>query len=328
MTSSVKSLLTILWKKIGIKKRLLPKVYSCEDVVGGITSEASEETGLAEGVQVAAGQVDCNAGWSGAGAINPGDVQMNLGTCGNFGVVHSGEFFDTSMHNFPYTTDSENTYITAATTLTGGQVLRYLRDLMFGHETEECERSDGSVYEIMTDEAGKIDPGSEGLVFLPFLMGERTPIWDTDARGCLFGLSLHHTRAHIVRAGLEAVAYALYDSYQIFKNKGVKFNLPLVLNEGGAVSRLWREIITDVFNTPTVVVKSRIGAPYGDAILAGVATGVFDDFGIAREKAEYVDRIEPDKKRHEKYMEYFRIYKDIYEHVKDDYKNLAKLTGK
>ncbi len=315
-----------IMEKIGISPDVLPEIHSCEEVVGGITKEAALATGLAPGTKVAAGQVDCNAGWSGAGAINVGDVQMNLGTCGNFGVVHNGEYFNNTMHNFPYTTDSRNTYITVATTLTGGQVLRYIRDLMYMHESSECEKSGENIYSIMSEQAAAVPLGAEGLIFLPFLMGERAPIWDVAARGCLFGLSLHHTRAHVVRAGMEAVAYALYDSFRIFKEQGITFNLPLALNEGGAVSKVWRKIITDVFNTPTVVVKSRVGAPYGDAVLAGVAAGVFKDFSIAKEKTELVDRLEPDQGNHERYMKYFGIYKDIYNHVKDDYRHLAELV--
>jgi xylulokinase len=98
-----------------------------------------------------------------------------------------------------------------------------------------------------------------------------------NARGVIFGLSLHHTKGHIVRAMMEGVAYAMYDSFRLIKEAGLPVNYPMVLNEGGAVSKLWRQIITDVFNVPTVLVKRRTGAPFGDAILAGVATGVFKD---------------------------------------------------
>ena len=98
-----------------------------------------------------------------------------------------------------------------------------------------------------------------------------------------------------------------------------------VLNEGGAKSSLWRQIITDVFNVPTVLVKRRTGAPFGDAILAGVATGAFGDFSIAKEWAEYIDPMEPSRDNHERYMEYFDLYKRIYEHVKGDFEDLARL---
>jgi xylulokinase len=159
-------------------------------------------------------------------------------------------------------------------------------------------------------------------------MGERTPIWDVNARGVIFGLSLNHTKGHIVRAMMEAVAYAMYDSFRLIKGSGLEISYPLVLNEGGAKSVLWRQIITDVFNVPTVLVKRRTGAPFGDAILAGVATGVFGDFSVAKEWAEYIDLTEPSQENHEKYMQYFALYKQIYEHVKDDFKELAALRDK
>jgi len=130
-----------------------------------------------------------------------------------------------------------------------------------------------------------------------------------------------------VRAMMEAVAYALYDSYRLIETSGLQLNDPLILNEGGAVSTLWRQIITDVFDTPTVLVARRTGAPFGDAILAGVATGVFDDYSVAKKWAEYVDRMEPAPGNHEQYMDYFTLYKSLYEHVKEDFQTLAKLRG-
>ncbi len=111
------------------------------------------------------------------------------------------------------------------------------------------------------------------------------------------------------------------------KEERKKINYPIVLNEGGAKSKLWRRIITDVFNIPTILVKSRIGAPFGDALLGGVSTGIFKDYSIAKEKAEYIDLMEPIKENHERYMEYFRIYKNLYNHLKQDFKDLAKVRN-
>lgn len=212
--------------------------------------------------------------------------------------------------------------MSAATT--GGQTLRYLRDEFSPLEVAMEKLLPGtSAFDYLEKEAGTVPPGCDGLLVLPYLMGERTPIWDVNARGVIFGLSLNHTKAHLVRAFMEAVAYALYDSYVIFEKSCSKINLPIVLNEGGAKNPLWRRIITDVFNVPTVFVKSRIGAPLGDAVLAGVSTKVFPDFSIAKRKAEYIDRLEPVKENHELYMQYYAIYKSLYEHVKEDFVKLA-----
>jgi sugar (pentulose or hexulose) kinase len=322
-----------LLEEIGIDPNLMPDLFECSDIIGEVTHEAAAETGLVAGIPVAAGQVDCNAGWVGAGATEEGDIQSNLGSVGNFGLIHKNEDFIFSpvghaMINFAYTVDSKDTYITVPSTTTGGQSIRYLRD-NFSQVEVETERVLGvSTYDLLNLQAAKVPPGSEGLIILPFLMGERTPIWDVYARGVIFGLSLHHTKGHIVRAMMEAVAYALYDSYRLIQGAGLKINFPLVLNEGGAVSKLWRQIITDVFEVPTVLVKRRTGAPFGDAILAGVATGVFEDFGVAKQWAEYIEPMEPDQSQHANYMECFALYKRLYEHVKEDFRELARLRDR
>jgi len=317
-----------LLDRIGIPEALLPDLCRCDEIVGTVTKDAAQATGLTAGTPVAAGQVDCNAGWVGAGAIEEGDIQMNLGTCGNFGIIHRDTHFYETMIAFAYTTDSEATYITVPTTTTGGQLIRYMRDNFYQAESAAQAQTGIDPYDVINREAEPIPPGAEGLVVLPFLMGERTPIWDVYARGNIFGLSMHHTRGHVVRAMMESVAYALYDSFRIIRDTGRKINAPIVLNEGGAKSPLWRRIITDVFNVPTVLVERRTGAPYGDAILAGVATGVFADFSIAKAWTRYVDPMEPNPGHHAIYLEYFELYKQLYDHVKDDYQTLAALRRK
>lgn len=314
--------------EIGLSSDLFPPLYRCEDIIGKVTEEAANETGLCAGIPVAAGQVDCNASWIGAGMTEEGDIQMNLGTCGNFGIITHETNFSDSMINFAYTSDSEKTYIIVPTTTTGGQLIRYMRDNFYLLEKENETVSGINTYDIINKEAEDIPAGSDGLIVLPYLMGERTPLWDSNARGTIFGLSLNHTRGHIIKAMMESVAYALYDSYKIIKDSGITINSPIVLNEGGAKSVLWRQIITDVFNVPTVLVKRRTGAPYGDAILAGVATGIFKDFYVTKQWTDYIDRLEPNPKNHAVYKEYFKLYKKLYADLKEDYSLLADLRNK
>jgi ribulokinase len=317
-------------ERVGLQPDLIPDLVRCEEIIGYVTPEAAEATGLAAGTPVAGGQVDCNAGWIGGGAVQPGDIQMNLGTAGNFGIIHQNRDFlfspaGAASINFEYTVD--NTYVTVPTTTTGGQTIRYLRD-QFSPLEMEMEKTTGlNAYDMLNIQAEKVPPGSDGLIFLPYLMGERTPIWDVYARGVVFGLSLNHTKGHLVRAAMEGVAYALYHSYEVLNQAGLNIHYPLVLNEGGAKSKLWRRIITDVFNLETVLVKRRTGAPYGDAILAGVATGIFPSFSIAKDWVEYIDPIEPDPSAHARYMEYFELYKRIYYSSKDNFKALARLRS-
>ncbi len=315
-------------EKIGLSTDLFPPLYFSRDIIGEVTSKAAKETGLAPGIPVAAGQADFNASCIASGVINEGDIQSNLGTCGNFGIIHKDTDFMFEMIAMGFTVGEESTYITIPTTTTGGMSLRFIRD-EFSHMEVAAERSFGvDAYDLLNRQAEKIPLGSQGLIVLPFLTGERTPIWDPNARGVVFGLSLNHTKGHWIRATMEGVAYAMYDSFRMIKETGRKINYPIVMHEGGAKSKLWRQIITDVFNTPTVLTKQRTGAPFGDAYLAGVATGHFKDFARCKELAEYVDRMDPDDQNHQKYMEFFQLYKKVYGHLKEDYKELAVLREK
>jgi ribulokinase len=315
---------------VDIAPGILPAIHRSEAIIGSVTAEATAATGLAAGTPVCCGQVDFAASCIAAGITAEGDIMSNLGTVGNFGVVHKNKAFNFSpigatMINWAYTVGATDTYLTVPTTMTGGQSIRFLRDA-FGQYEMETERVLGvSAYDLLNLQAEKIAPGSDGLLVLPYLMGERTPIWDTAARGVIFGLSLNHTKGHLVRAMMEAVAYALYDSYELLLQAGLPIKYPLVLNEGGAVSKLWRQIITDVFNVPTVLVQRRTGAPYGDAILAGVATGVLPNFDVAKQWVQYVAQMDPDPGRHARYMEYFALYRRLYRHVKEDFQALAAL---
>jgi ribulokinase len=315
---------------LGVPPSLLPELFEPTDVIGEVTTESARASGLAPGTPVAAGQVDCNAGWIAGGAITAGDAQLNLGTCGVLGVVHSNtDFLRTpeglQMVNIPYTTTPRDTFSAVAVTTTGGQALRYLRDT-FGTVEIGVERQlHVDAYDLLTLQARNVPAGSEGLVFLPYLMGERAPIWDTSARGVLLGLSLHHHRGHVFRAFLEGVAYALYDSFSVLRASGLEITFPLVFNEGGAKSDVWRRIITDVLGVPSVLIKDRTGAPLGDAMLAGVAVGVFPDFSVAKERSRYVELLEPDDRNHQIYQEFFDLYKSIYTHVQDDFKSLQSL---
>ncbi len=315
---------TMMLQAIGLPTYIFPQVTDCVDIIGIVNEQAALDTGLAPGTLVLSGQTDCNAGWLGGGATRVGDIQMNLGTCGNFGVILPSADFKPGTINFNYTLPG--TFITVPTTTTGGVLMRYMRD-QFSHLEKATEQLTGlDAYDLLNMEAAKIPPGSEGLVVLPYLMGERTPLWDANARGTIFGLSLRHTKGHLVRAMMESVAFALYHSFEALGFSGSALNVPIVLNEGGAKSELWRRIITDVFNLPTVMLKNRVGAPYGDCLLAGVGAGVIKSFDLAREKAQYVGLMEPDAATHQVYMDYFDIYKDLYPQLKEQFAKLAQVN--
>lgn len=316
---------------ISLDQEILPTLYDCTDVVGSVTADAAAETGLAPETPVVGGQVDCNAGWIAGGAVEPGDMQLNLGTCGVLGVVHQSMDYlshpdGLRMVNIPYTTSPQDTFAAVAVTTTGGQALRYLRDTFSGLEMDVERMLKISSYDLITLQARDVRPGSDGLLVLPYFMGERSPLWDASARGVVFGLSLHHTRGHIFRAFMEGVAYALYYSYSVLQRTGLGASHPLVFNEGGSRSEVWRRIVTDVFGIPTAMLQSGGGAPLGDAILAGVGVGVFKDFTVAKQNVRYGEHLEPVAENHDRYMEYFEVYKGLYADVQDRFQQLQELV--
>lgn len=314
--------------KLGIDMDILPSVHPCEEIIGEVTGEAAEKTGLLAGTPVIAGTVDAFAGWLAGGATEAGEVQLNLGTAAVLGVVTGKPNFVEKLWNCVYPVDSANNYVIFGSTTTGGYVMRNLRDHFSAYEKFVEANSEYDAYDLLNLDAGKTKPGADLLITLPHFMGARTPEFNRDARGVVFGWNMNHKKGHLIRSMMEGVAMSAYCQYQTMQDHGIMMKGPIVMNEGGAKSRLWRQIFTDVFDRPTVLLKNRTGAPYGDAILAGVSSGWLPDYGAAKEWAEYVDEIEPNAKTHKLYMEIYEIYQSVYGHLQEDYERLAELRMK
>lgn len=311
-----------------IDQKLLPEVFPCESVIGEVTGEAAKLTGLRRGTPVIAGTVDAFAGWLAGGATEPGETQLNLGTAAVLGIVTGKPKFVENLWNCVYPVHSENNYVIFGSTTTGGYVMRHLRNNFSAYEQFVEKTSSYDSYDLLNLDAESTKPGADLLITLPHFMGARTPEFNKDARGVVFGWSMNHRKGHLIRSMMEGVAYSVYLQYSAMLAQGIPTKGPLVMNEGGAKSRLWRRIFTDVFNRPTVLLKNRTGAPYGNAILAGVATGWLPGYEVAKEWADYVDYLEPDPKNSDMYMKIFEIYQSIYRHLQEDYAVLSKLSRK
>lgn len=314
--------------KLGIDMELLPEVFPCEEVVGEITQRAAEQTGLMQGTPVIAGTVDAFAGWLAGGATEAGEMQLNLGTAAVLGVVTGKPNFVEKLWNCVYPVDSKNSYVIFGSTTTGGYVMRNLRDNFSTYERFVEASSGYDAYDLLNLDAGKVKAGSDLLITLPHFMGARTPEFNRDARGVVFGWGMNHKKGHLIRSMMEGVAMSAYCQYRAMQANGIEMKGPIVMNEGGAKSRLWRQIFTNVFDRPTVMLENRTGAPYGDAILAGVSTGWLSDFNVAKQWANYVDYIEPDPNTHALYVEIYEIYQSVYAHLQEDYRRLAALRDK
>lgn len=316
---------TDIIERIGLDADKFPEQYPCDEVIGEVTKEAAKRTGLKAGTPVVAGTVDANAAYIASGATEDGDFSLAMGTAGCMGVIHKEEKFTRNLVTIVHGADSRNTYSTSATTVSFGAVTRYFRDNLGQFESFSAKMLDIDEYDLMNLEIQKVPAGSGGLIVLPYLMGERTPIWDTKARGLVFGLSLSHTRGHLLKALMEGATYALYDNYRYMLENHIKITMPLYVGEGGAKSRAWRQIVADVLDVPVAYMKESKGAPAGNAIIAGVGTGVFKDYTIAKKWVRVTDRSEPIKENHDKYGKMHQVYQKLYPHLKADFEELSKL---
>ena len=252
-----------------IDERLLPSLHESPAVCGKISSNGAAETGLRVGTPVVAGAGDQAAGATGMGIVSAGAVSATIGTSGVVFAATDRPALDPHgrVHTFCHAIPGR--WHVMGVTQAAGLSLRWFRDT-FATNSSGARES----YDQLTAEAAKIPAGSDGLLWTPYLMGERTPHLDSNARGALVGLTASHTRAHVVRAILEGVAFSLCDTFTLFR----EMNVPVTsirLGGGGARSPLWRQIQADVYGHAVEIVEAEEGAAYGAALLAGVGAGLW-----------------------------------------------------
>ncbi|MCI9341282.1 MAG: hypothetical protein HFG94_11635, partial [Dorea sp.] len=204
---------------------------------------------------------------------------------------------------------------------TAGAIVKWFRNTLCQWEVENQKNGGADIYDVLNGQAQKIPAGSEGLVVLPYFMGERSPVWDSDAKGTIVGLSLTHTKGHLYRAFLEAVAYCLRDAMEA---TGEDLGEYILIAGGVTKSKVWRQIFADVTGYPVVCPIYDVEANMGDVMLAGIGTGILTYEEV--KKWQVLDeKIMPDEENHKKYNEYFRLYKNIYRHLKEDMKELTDI---
>jgi xylulokinase len=252
----------------GLDSAMLPRLFESPEVCGRVSPKAAAETGLLEGTPIVAGAGDQAAGAIGMGITRPGAVSVTIGTSGVVFAATDRPALDPGgrLHTFCHAIPDR--WHVMGVTQAAGLSLRWLRE-HFGLTAQGDE-----AYALMTREAAAIEPGADGVLWAPYLMGERTPHLDPGIRAALIGLAATHTRGHIVRAVLEGVAFSLRDSFTIFNELGVPVRR-VRLGGGGARSSLWREIQSNVYGHPVETVDADEGAAYGGALLAGVGAGLW-----------------------------------------------------
>ncbi|HLV95427.1 MAG TPA: xylulokinase [Candidatus Acidoferrales bacterium] len=300
----------------GINSEILPEIFESPDISGRISEEGARATGLRVGTPVVAGAGDQAAGAVGMGIVRPGAVSATIGTSGVVFAATAAPTMDPHgrIHTFCHAVPGR--WHVMGVTQSAGFSLRWFRD-------EFCAGHPGNrvSYDQLTAEAAKTSAGADGLLWLPYLMGERTPHLDPDARGALVGLTAQHTRGHVVRSILEGVAFSLCDTLTIFR----ELKLPIEsirLGGGGARGKLWRQIQADVYGMPVEILEAEEGAAYGAGLLAGVGVGVWPSVESACETAVKVaQRLEPDPARVEIMNRRYEEYRKLYPALKDTFRN-------
>src|SRR5438270_1406317 len=265
---------TEVLNKTGIKESLLPGLFESPQVCGKISAAGAEATGLKAGTPVVAGAGDQDAGAVGMGIARAGAVSATIGTSGVVFASTDRPAMDPQgrLHTFCHAIPGR--WHVMGVTQAAGLSLRWYRD-HFGGASPGVQKKDGrDPYDVFAEEASTAPTASEGAFWVPYLMGERTPHLDPNARAALLGLSASHTRAHVVRAILEGVAFSLKDSFTIFDEMKIPVT-SIRLGGGGAPSPLWRQIQADIYGHEVEIVAAEEGAAYGAAILAGTGAGAW-----------------------------------------------------
>ncbi len=311
-----------LLEKLELDESLLPRVVESEDVTGTLTSAAAEELGLTTACKVVGGAGDCAAGAIGNGVVRQGVLSTSIGTSGVMFVYSDEPQYDTAgrLHTFCHAVRGK-WHMMGVNLTSGGSLQWWVESVLQGLSDQQL----GQVYEAATKEAAEVPAGSGGLLFLPYLNGERTPHADPLARGAFVGLNLTHKRAHLTRAVMEGVTFALQDSLAIIQGLNVPVK-EVRASGGGSRNPLWRQMQADVFDKKITTLKVEQGPAYGVALLAAVGDGAYRDIAQACDATiEVASQTAVDKKAAKAYAKLFPVYQRLYSQLKSDFATLATL---
>ncbi|NCD32216.1 MAG: hypothetical protein EOL87_02240 [Spartobacteria bacterium] len=315
-----------MMEKLGIPADKMPqRLVASTDVVGQITADAAKRTGLAEGTPVIAGGVDAAVATMTAGVFKPGAHVAMVGTSMCWGFISEENRLSPGLISMPYVLNPEKYTYTFGGAITAGAVVSWFEKNLGRMETEAGKLCDIPAVVLLDKKAEKIPAGSQGLLTLPYMMGERSPIWDPAACGMLIGLNLVHTKAHMYRSFLEGVAMALRHNMDEVLGK-IPLDSTLLLVGGAAKSALWTQIFSDVTGFPISIIKEQVEAPLGDALLAAVGIGLVDDPEVMRSWFTIEEVAQPQDAAHTVYNTLYSVYKDMYKNNREAMHTLGSIN--
>lgn len=303
-----------LCAELGVRPELLPRLVRSHDIVGRVTEAAARATGLLAGTPVAAGGLDAACGTLGAGVLHNAETQEQGGQAGGMSICMDAPHADRRLILSPHVVPGR--WLLQGGTVGGGGALNwFVRE--FGEAERAAARGRGTnVFAELDACAAQVPAGSDGLVFLPYLAGERSPVWDANAKGVFYGIDFAKTRAHFARAVMEGVAYSLRHNLETAREAGVCAQSLRAVG-GAANSALWMQIKADVTGRQIEVASADTATALGAALLAGVGTGLYADFEDAVRRTVHVKkRWEPCETRQSAYEAGYRTYRALYENLK------------
>ena len=295
--------------------------FESSSVTGTVTKEASEKTGLPEGIPVIAGGGDNAASAIGNTIVEEGKVFNSIGTSGVVFAYADKPILDPKLRTHTFCHAVPGKWHIMGVMLSAGGSLKWYKDTFCDIEKYSAEKEACDVYDILNKKASQIPIGCEGLTFLPYLSGERCPYPDPYARGCFFGMTLKHTRDHFTRSVFEGISFGLNDSFDILKEMKVPIK-QAVATGGGARSDFWKQMLADITGIPHATVENDEGPSYGAALLAGVGCGIYSSVIEASKQNKIVSLKEPKAENTKLYQAPMKIYKALYPKVESLFKEI------
>lgn len=306
-----------LFETLGIERGLVGKLCECAENIGETTEEIQKATGLPKKIPVIAGGGDSVVSAIGTGAVKEGECFTSIGTSGIICTNTKEIKVDAKGRVNTYCSAVPGMWSVITCSITSGYALKWMKENFCVSDAEAAKERGMDIYSLLDETAGRVASGSEGLIFLPYLMGDRTPHLNPDAKGVFFGITSKHGRAEFIRAVMEGTAYSLAEGTEVFRELGIELTRH-VLCGGGARGRTWRGILADIYGSGVCTAPNDSGAAMGAAVLAAVGSGIYRNLDEATEKMIKTSEEEPySEERHIKYMERFKVYRELYRRLED-----------
>ncbi|MDP3011722.1 MAG: FGGY-family carbohydrate kinase [Candidatus Hydromicrobium sp.] len=302
---------SVLIEASKIDPNKLPDLHASTDIVGEVSLQASKEIDLLPGTPVVIGGGDGSCAAMGAGIINEGSAYNYIGSSSWIGITSNKPIFDKDMSTFNWVHLDPKKYCPTGTMQAAGGSYSWLKENLCPLETKIANEISVSPYKLMDLEAELTKAGSDGLIYLPYILGERSPYWNPNARGAFIGLSQNHTRNHIIRSVLEGITFNLKIILEVFESQ-LNINSIKIIG-GGAKGQLWRQIMADIYEK-TILVPQFLeeATSLGAAVAGGIGIGFFKNFDVVNNFIKIVDKINPIPENSKKYREIFPIFKECY----------------